>query len=38
LPDYAVIDIRTPPSSRWPGKVVAAGFFNEEWKLPEKEQ
>ena len=27
LPDYAVIDVRTPPSSRLPGKVVTAGFF-----------
>jgi dienelactone hydrolase len=38
LPDFAVIDVRTPPSSRLPGKVVAAGFFDEEWKLPEKQQ
>jgi dienelactone hydrolase len=38
LPDFAVIDVRTPPSSRWPGKVAAAGFFDEEWKLPAKEQ
>jgi dienelactone hydrolase len=37
LPDFAVLDVRTPPSSRWPGKVVTAGFFDEEWKLPEKE-
>jgi hypothetical protein len=34
LPDYAVIDVRTPPSSRLPGAVVAAGLFDEEWKLP----
>ncbi|MHB1422604.1 MAG: prolyl oligopeptidase family serine peptidase [Gemmataceae bacterium] len=37
LPDFAVIDVRTPPSSRLPGKVVTAGFFDEEWKLPPKE-
>jgi dienelactone hydrolase len=37
LPDFAVIDVRTPPSSRLPGKVATAGFFDEEWKLPEKE-
>jgi pimeloyl-ACP methyl ester carboxylesterase len=36
LPDYAVIDLRTPPSSRWPGGVVAAGFFDEQWRLTDK--
>jgi hypothetical protein len=38
LPDFAVIDVNTPPSSRLPGKVVKAGFFDEEWKLPTKEE
>jgi hypothetical protein len=33
LPDYAILDVRTPPSSRWPGKVVTAGFFDESWGL-----
>lgn len=33
LPDWAVIDLRTPPNSRWPGKVAAAGFFDERWQL-----
>jgi len=33
LPDWAVVDVTTPPGSRWPGKVVDAGFFTEEWKL-----
>jgi len=33
LPDWAVIDLRTPPNSRWPGKVTAADFFDESWKL-----
>ncbi|QEL18441.1 prolyl oligopeptidase family serine peptidase [Limnoglobus roseus] len=33
LPDYAVVDVTTPPNSRWPGKVVRAGFFDEQWKL-----
>lgn len=33
LPDYAVIDITTPPNSRFPGKIVRAGFFDEQWKL-----
>jgi hypothetical protein len=33
LPDWAVIDLRTPPGSRYPGKVVAADFFGEDWRL-----
>lgn len=33
LPDYAVVDTTVPPDERWPGKVVAAGFFDEEWKI-----
>ncbi len=33
LPDYAVIDVSTPANSRYPGKVVRAGFFDEQWKL-----
>ena len=32
LPDWAVIDLNTPPSSRWPGKVVGANFFDELWR------
>jgi hypothetical protein len=32
LPDWAVIDVNTPLSPRWPGKVVEAGFFDEQWK------
>jgi hypothetical protein len=37
LPDYAVIDITTPPNSRYPGKVVRAGFFGEHWELLEND-
>jgi dienelactone hydrolase len=33
LPDWAIVDITTPPDSRKPGKVVAADFFNEAWEL-----
>jgi Prolyl oligopeptidase family len=33
LPDWAVVDISTPPSSRFPGKIVAANFFGEKWEL-----
>ena len=32
LPDWAIVDVNTPPSSRWPGKVVDAGFFGERWE------
>ncbi len=37
LPDWAIVDVNTPPSSRWPGKVVDAGFFGERWELKAKE-
>jgi hypothetical protein len=33
LPDYAVVDLTTPPGPRWPGKIAAAGFFGENWQL-----
>ena len=33
LPDWALIDVRTPPNARWPGKVIDAGFFDEVWKV-----
>lgn len=33
LPDWAVIDLSTPPGTIWPGKVVAADFFDEQWQL-----
>ena len=36
LPDWAVIDLKTPPSAKWPGLVVDAGFFDERWQLPAK--
>ncbi|MDA1052817.1 MAG: prolyl oligopeptidase family serine peptidase [Planctomycetota bacterium] len=36
LPDWAVVDLRTPPDSLWPGKVVAADFFGERWELKAK--
>jgi hypothetical protein len=32
LPDWAIVDLRTPPGPRWPGKIVEAGFFDEAWK------
>ena len=33
LPDWSIVDVRTPPDSRFPGKVVAADFFDERWQL-----
>ncbi len=33
LPDWAVIDLRTPPDSQAPGKIVASDFFDEHWQL-----
>jgi hypothetical protein len=33
LPDYAIVDVRVPPSSRAPGRIAAADFFDEHWQL-----
>ncbi len=33
LPDWALIDLSTPPDGLVPGKVVAADFFDEAWKV-----
>ncbi|HLQ45850.1 MAG TPA: hypothetical protein VK137_14020, partial [Planctomycetaceae bacterium] len=33
LPDWAIVDFRTPPNSRFPGKIVDAGFFDEQWQV-----
>jgi len=33
LPDWAVIDITTPPSDTAPGKIVNAGIFDKDWKF-----
>jgi hypothetical protein len=33
LPDYAVIDITSPRTSRAPGGIATAGFFDERWQL-----
>lgn len=35
LPDFAVVDISTPPDAKWPGKILAAGFFGEHWESPQ---
>ncbi len=32
LPDWAIIDLNTPPGPVYPGKVSRAGFFGETWE------
>lgn len=32
LPDWAIIDLRTAPDAYQPGKIVRAGFFDEQWQ------
>lgn len=32
LPDWAFVDVTQPPTDELPGKVLAAGFFDEEWQ------
>ncbi len=36
LPDYALVDVREPENQLAPGKVVAAGFFDEHWQLSDR--
>jgi hypothetical protein len=39
LPDWAIVDIDTPANSRFPGKVVDADFFGEQWEVrPEQDR
>jgi hypothetical protein len=33
LPDWAIINIQTPPDDEKPGHAEAAGFFSESWQL-----
>jgi hypothetical protein len=35
LPDWAVIDLTQLPDDKAPGRIAAAGFFDEEWKYQE---
>lgn len=37
LPDWAIVDITSPPNSYHPGKVVDAGFFGEQWEWKKQE-
>jgi len=32
IPDWAVVNLKTPPGPEWPGLVLDAGFFNEKWQ------
>ncbi|MDB6153687.1 MAG: hypothetical protein JWL90_2140 [Chthoniobacteraceae bacterium] len=32
LPDWAIVDLNTPPNKKAPGAIVDAGFFNERWQ------
>ncbi len=36
LPDWAIIDLNTPPGPVYPGKITNAGFFGEAWQLKRK--
>lgn len=33
LPDWAVVDLNTPADDKWPGRIEAAGFFDELWRF-----
>jgi hypothetical protein len=33
LPDWAIVDLNTPPGPKWPGEILSAGFFDEHWAL-----
>jgi hypothetical protein len=33
LPDWAIVDLRTPPGTQYPGKIIDADFFDETWGL-----
>jgi pimeloyl-ACP methyl ester carboxylesterase len=33
LPDWAIVDLREPATTIWPGKITDAGFFDEHWRL-----
>jgi hypothetical protein len=33
LPDWGIVNLETPPGSRYPGRIVTADFFDEQWQL-----
>jgi pimeloyl-ACP methyl ester carboxylesterase len=36
LPDWAIVDTSAPPSDTRPGRIVEAGFFDDDWKMPRR--
>ena len=36
LPDFAIVDVSKPVTSRAPGGIATAGFFDERWELTDK--
>ncbi len=36
LPDFAIVDVSRPATSRAPGGIATAGFFDERWELTDK--
>lgn len=36
LPDFAIVDVNKPVTSRAPGGIATAGFFDEHWELTDK--
>lgn len=36
LPDWAVVDLRTPPDTHFAGLILDAGFFDEQWQFFKK--
>ena len=33
LPDWAIVDLKTPPGTQYPGRIADAGFFGENWEF-----
>jgi hypothetical protein len=38
LPDWAIVDLTTPPNAVRPGKIADADFFDERWRLKTSEE
>ncbi len=38
LPDWAIVDLTTPPNPIWPGKIASADFFDERWRVKVSEE
>jgi pimeloyl-ACP methyl ester carboxylesterase len=36
LPDWAIIDTSVPANETQPGRIVEAGFFDDDWKMPRR--